>query len=105
MSLKRSRVHLSGISNIDFRTKGEIEEIKKYQPYHESKNFGMLGLGNYKLPYSIHKELFKLTITDLRLIEKITISIRQVLMKENTLKIMFRIQKFMKALYFIKKII
>ena len=62
MSLKRSRVHLSGISNIDFRTKGEIEEIKKYQPYHESKNFGMLGLGNYKLPYSIHKELFKPTI-------------------------------------------
>ena len=62
MSLKRSRVHLSGISNIDFRTKGEIEEIKKYQPFHESKNFGMLGLGNYKLPYSIHKKLFKPTI-------------------------------------------
>ena len=62
MSLKRSRVHLSGISNIDFRTKGEIEEIKKYQPFHESKNFGMLGLGNHKLPYSVHKELFKPTI-------------------------------------------
>ena len=61
MSLKRSRIHLSGISNIDFRTKGEIEEIKKYQPFHESKNFGMLGLGNHKLPYSIHKELFKPT--------------------------------------------
>ena len=53
---------MSGISNIDFRTKGEIEEIKKYQPFHESKNFGMLGLGNYKLPYSIHKKLFKPTI-------------------------------------------
>ena len=62
MSLKRTRVHLSGISNIDFRTKGEMEEIKKYQPFHESKNFGMLGLGNHKLPYSIHKELFKPTI-------------------------------------------
>ena len=62
MSLKRSRIHLSGISNIDFRTKGEIEEIKKYQPFHESKNFGMLGLSNHKLPYSIHKELFRPTI-------------------------------------------
>ena len=61
MSLKRPRIHLSGISNKDFRTKGEVEEIRKYQPFHESKNFGMLGLANYKLPYSIHQELFKPT--------------------------------------------
>ena len=62
MSLKRPRIHLSGISNNDFRTKGETKNIKRFQPYHESKNFGMLGLGNYKLPFSIHKELFKPTI-------------------------------------------
>ena len=58
MSLKRPRIHFSGISNKDFRTKGETVEIKKYQPFHESKNFGMLGLANYKLPLSMHKELF-----------------------------------------------
>ena len=57
MSLKRPRMHLSGISNKDFRTKGETLEIKKYQPFHKSKNFGMLGLAFYKLPFSIHKEL------------------------------------------------
>ena len=62
MSLKRPRIHLSGISNNDFRTKGETKNIKRFQPYHESKNFGMQGLGNYKLPFSIHKELFKPTI-------------------------------------------
>ena len=62
MSLKRPRIHLSGISNNDFRTKGEVKNIKRFQPYHESKNFGMLGLGNYKLPFSIHKELFRPTI-------------------------------------------
>ena len=56
MSLKRPRIHFSGISNKDFRTKGETVEIKKYQPFHESKNFGMLGLANYKLPLSMHKE-------------------------------------------------
>ena len=62
MSLKRPRIHFSGISNNDFRTKGEIRQIKKYQPYHESKNFVMMGLSNYKLPLSIHKALFKPTI-------------------------------------------
>ena len=62
MSLKRPRIHFSGISNNDFRTKGEIKKIKLFQPFHESKNFGMMGLSNYKLPLSIHKELFKPTI-------------------------------------------
>ena len=62
MLLKRPRIHLSGISNKDFRTKGEILEIKKYQPFHKSKNFGMMGLANYRLPFSVHKELFKPTL-------------------------------------------
>ena len=62
MSLKRPRIHLSGISNNDFRTKGETRQIKRFQSFHESKNFGMMGLANYKLPFSIHKELFRPTI-------------------------------------------
>lgn len=62
MSLKRPRIHLSGISNNDFRTKGETRQIKRFQPFHESNNFGMMGLANYKLPFSIHKELFRPTI-------------------------------------------
>ena len=62
MSLKRPRIHLSGISNNDFRTKGETRQIKRFEPFHESKKFGMMGLANYKLPFSVHKELFKPTI-------------------------------------------
>ena len=61
MSLKLRRNHFSGISNIDYRTKGDLEKIKFYQPYHESKKFGNQGLSNYKLPSSFHKKLFSPT--------------------------------------------
>ena len=61
MSLKIRRIHFSGISNLDFRTKGDQARVKFYQPYHESKPFGIQGLSNYKLPPSVHKKLFKPT--------------------------------------------
>ena len=61
MSLKLRRNHFSGISNLDFRTKGDSERVKFFQPYHESKKFGMQGLSNYKLPISVHKKLFSPT--------------------------------------------
>ena len=58
MSLKVRRFHFSGISNLDFRTKGDIDRIKFYEPFHESKTFGTQGLSNYKLPSPVHNELF-----------------------------------------------
>ena len=58
MSLKQTRVHYSGISNLDFRTKNDIKRIRLYQPYHESKPFGMQGLSNYKIPSNIYKAIF-----------------------------------------------
>ena len=58
MSLKQRRVHYSGISNLDFRTKNDLKRIKLYQPYHESKPFGMQGLSNYKIPSDIYNEMF-----------------------------------------------
>ena len=61
MSLKLRRVHYTGISNLDFRTKNDVNRIRLYQPYHESNPFGMQGISNYKLPTSIHKELFSPT--------------------------------------------
>ena len=61
MSLKLRRIHFTGISNLDFRTKNDKVRIKFYQPYHESKPFGMQGISNYKLPPQIHKELFSPT--------------------------------------------
>ena len=61
MSLKVRRFHFSGISNLDFRTKGDIDRIKFYEPFHESKTFGTQGLSNYKLPSPVHNELFSTT--------------------------------------------
>ena len=61
MSLKVRRFHFSGISNLDFRTKGDIDRIKFYEPFHESKTFGTQGLSNYKLPSTVHNELFSPT--------------------------------------------
>ena len=61
MSLKVRRFHYSGISNLDFRTKGDIDRIKFYEPFHESKTFGTQGLSNYKLPSPVHNELFSPT--------------------------------------------
>ena len=61
MSLKRQRNHFSGMSNLDFRTKGDIKRIKFYQPYHKSKLFGIQGLSNYKLPFSLNKKIFSPT--------------------------------------------
>ena len=61
MSLKVRRFHFSGISNLDFRTKGDIDRIKFYEPFHESKTFGTQGLSNYKLPSPVHNELFSPT--------------------------------------------
>ena len=58
MSLKQKRIHYSGISNLDFRTKNDINRIKLYQPYHESKPFGMQGLSNYKIPSNIYNKMF-----------------------------------------------
>ena len=61
MSLKRPRIHVSGISNIDFRTKNEAEKIQLYQPFHCSRDFVNMGLSNYHLPDDIHNKLFKPT--------------------------------------------
>ena len=61
MSLKKPRIHTSGISNIDFRTKNEIDKIRFYQPFHQSRDFINMGLENYHLPDSVHDKLFKPT--------------------------------------------
>ena len=61
MSLKRPRIHVSGISNIDFRTKNETDKIHLYQPFHQSRDFLFMGLDNYHLPDTVHNQLFKPT--------------------------------------------
>ena len=50
MSLKRSRSHYYGYTNIDFRTKGDKNNLSFYQPWCCPKNFGTMGYSNHTIP-------------------------------------------------------
>ena len=58
MSLKRVRSHKEGISNIDFRTKGDIDNIRIFDPWKLPKEFGSMGYSHYRNPDKIFKSLF-----------------------------------------------
>ena len=61
MSLKRQRSHLCGFSNIDFRSKGEFENVKLYEPWKIPKDFGTMGKSNYHLSYTNAKRIFSVS--------------------------------------------
>ena len=56
--LRRCRSHHCGYSNIDFRTKQDDTSIKLYQPWLSPKQFGMMGVVDYKLPYDSKVKMF-----------------------------------------------
>ena len=58
MSLRRPRSHKIGISNIDFRTKRDIENLNIFEPWVAPKDLGTMGYKNYKNPQSIFQKLF-----------------------------------------------
>ena len=58
MSLKRARSHKEGISNIDFRSKGDIDNIRIFDPWKSPKEFGSMGYSNYSIPPKKFKSLF-----------------------------------------------
>ena len=61
MSLKRQRTHMCGFSNIDFRSKGEFENLKLYEPWKIPKDFGTMGKSNYHISYSNAKRIFSVS--------------------------------------------
>ena len=61
MSLKRQRTHQCGFSNIDFRSKGEFENLKLFEPWKIPKDFGTMGKSNYHLPYSETKKILSVS--------------------------------------------
>ena len=61
MSLRRTRSHKVGVSNIDFITKGEIDNLKIYKPWKAPKDLGTMGYKNYRNPRPIFKSLFEPT--------------------------------------------
>ena len=58
MSLRRVRSHRVGISNIDFRTKKDIDNIRLFEPWQSPKEFGTMGYRNYRNPKKVFKSLF-----------------------------------------------
>ena len=61
MSLKKPRIHQCGFTNIDFRTKGDFESLKLYEPWKVLKDFGTMGKSFYYPSYSDAKKIFSVS--------------------------------------------
>jgi hypothetical protein len=48
--LRRARSHRIGISNIDFRSKKDVENLRIFEPWQAPKDLGTMGYKNYKNP-------------------------------------------------------
>jgi hypothetical protein len=42
MNIRRERLHQSGLTNLDFRTKGELDKVDYYQPSLKFSDFGTM---------------------------------------------------------------
>ena len=58
MSLRRPRSHRVGISNIDFRTKKDIENLNIFEPWQVPKDLGTMGYKNYRNSRTVFQNLF-----------------------------------------------
>ena len=58
MSFRRPRSHMLGISNIDFRTKKDKENLIIFEPWLLPKDVGTMGSKNYKMPQSAYQKIF-----------------------------------------------
>ena len=61
MSLKVQRMHRCGYTNLDFRSKGDFESIKLYEPWKIPKEFGTMGKSYYYPSYSEAKKIFSVS--------------------------------------------
>ena len=61
MSLKKPRIHRCGFTNIDFRSKGDFESLKLYEPWKIPKDFGSMGKSFYYPSYSEAKKIFSVS--------------------------------------------
>ena len=61
MSLKLQRVHRCGYTNLDFRSKGDFESLKLYEPWKIPKEFGTMGKSFYYPSYSEAKKIFSVS--------------------------------------------
>ena len=57
MNIRRDRTHQCGLTNLDFRTKGEIESVDRYNPTLKYADFGTMGKSQYNRMPSANPEL------------------------------------------------
>jgi hypothetical protein len=48
MNIRRERMHQSGLTNLDFRTKGEPQHADHFNPSLKFSDFGTMSKTNYK---------------------------------------------------------
>ena len=48
MNIRRERLHNCGLTNLDFRTKGEVESVDRYHPTLKFADFGTMGRSQYQ---------------------------------------------------------
>lgn len=48
MNIRRDRTHQCGLTNLDFRTKGEIDSVDRYNPNLKYADFGTMGKTQFK---------------------------------------------------------
>ena len=61
MSLKKERIHSTGFSNIDFRTKNDATALQLFQPWKVAEHYGTINDYGYHLPYDEHKKIFEVS--------------------------------------------
>ena len=61
MSLKLQRMHRCGYTNLDFRSKGDFESLKLYEPWKIPKEFGTMGKSFYYPSFSEAKKIFSVS--------------------------------------------
>ena len=63
MNIRRERLHQCGLTNLDYRTKGDLENIDRYHPTLKFADFGTMGKTQFKRLHSVAdpKESMKLT--------------------------------------------
>ena len=59
MSLKLQRMHRCGYTNLDFRSKGDFDSVKLYEPWKIPKEFGTMGKSFYYPSFSEAKKYFQ----------------------------------------------
>ena len=49
MNVRRQRTHQCGLTNVDFRTKGDAAALEKFQPNMKYADAGTMGKAGFKL--------------------------------------------------------